>query len=393
MAARANKRPRQSANTPRRERGNFVSEWYGHRMYPIVASGRQALADQKRSRCPFLSQATAQDTTCVKPANSTGVCTISSSSNGPRQDWIVCPHRVLGSPLLDDAATRLFGVRHDRRLRTFAAPTLARGEMQSAINRMLRNGDCVVVYLRSRLGGEISVSQTDRSPEFSFDITMIEVTLESGAPKLGRFGVLEVQTMDFHGTYQKAVQNLQHALRYALRLHDRKFHAMVGTNQRWLSDRVEGPNIANVFKRTFYQMLLKFQIGADESSAGCVLALPAAVWDSWQRHLGRPQLEIRDDGASSLLKPGVHLPARVPAWIFVFDINAAMDPSPNQIVLNRVIATDAESFAYFATRVAPEAAITKHGAAATVLLTIRRRLRAYWPELLRDVSTQSRRVR
>jgi hypothetical protein len=253
------------------------------------------------------------------------------------------------------------------------------------IDVMLRNGDRVVVYLRNRLGGEISVSQTDRSPEFSFDITMVELTVDSGAARLGRFGVLEVQTMDFHGTYQRAVQNLQHALR----LHDRKFHSMVSTNQRWLSDRVEGPNIANVFKRTFYQMLLKFQIGADESSAGCVLALPAAVWDSWQRHLGKPELGTRDDGAFTLLKPGVQLPAHVPGWIFVFDINAAADPSPNEIVLNRVIATDAESFAYFATKVAPEAAITEYGAAAAVLFAIRRRLRDYWPELPVDISTRS----
>jgi hypothetical protein len=164
---------------------------------------------------------------------------------------------------------------------------------------------------------------------------------------------------------------------------------MVSTNQRWLSDRVEGPNIANVFKRTFYQMLLKFQIGADESSAGCVLALPAAVWDSWQRHLGKPELGTRDDGAFTLLKPGVQLPAHVPGWIFVFDINAAADPSPNEIVLNRVIATDAESFAYFATKVAPEAAITEYGAAAAVLFAIRRRLRDYWPELPVDISTRS----
>lgn len=283
MVARSNRqRSAQAPKTPRGERGNFVSEWYGHRVYPIVAGGRPVLADQKQSRCPFLSRATVQETTCVKPPNSTGVCTISSSSNGPRQDWLVCPHRVLGSALLDTAAARLFGARPESQLRTFAAPTLAQRETRSAIDVMLRNGDSVVVYLRNRLGGEISVSQTDRSPEFSFDITMVELTLESGAPKLGRFGVLEVQTMDFHGTYQRAVQNLQHALR----LHDRKFHAMVSTNQRWLSDRVEGPNIANVFKRTFYQMLLKFQIGADEGSAGCVLALPAAVWDSWQRHLG-----------------------------------------------------------------------------------------------------------
>ena len=69
--------------------------------------------------------------------------------------------------------------------------------------------------------------------------------------------------------------------------------------------------------------------------------------------------------------------------------NAAADPSPNEIVLNRVIATDAESFAYFATKVAPEAAITEYGAAATVFLAIRRRLREYWPELPVDISTRS----
>ncbi len=385
MVPRPNrKRAAQSAKESRGERGNFVSEWYGHRVYPMVAGGRPVLADQKQQRCPFLSRATVQETTCVKPPNSTGVCTISSGSNGPRQDWLVCPHRVLGSALLDDAAARLFDVRPGRELRTFAAPTVAQRETRSRINRMLRNGERVVVYLRNKLGGEISVPQTDRSPEFSFDITMVELTLDSGALKFGRFGVLEVQTMDFHGTYQRAVQNLQHALR----LHDRKFHSMVSANPRWLSDRVEGPNIANVFKRTFYQMLLKFQIGADESSAGCVLAVPAAVWDSWQRHLGKPELGTRDGGGATLLKPGVQSPARVPGWIFVFDINAAADSSPNEIVLNRVIATDAESFAYFATKVAPEAAITEYGAAATVFLAIRRRLREYWPELPVDISTR-----
>lgn len=376
MARRTNRRPPASAGPPPEERGNFVSEWYGHRVYPVVAAGPSVLRDQTRARCPFLSTAIAHDTDCVKPANSTGVCTISSSSNGPRQDWLVCPHRVLGSELLDDAARRLFGVPTGKELKTFAAPTLAQLETRAKIDAMLRNDDRVVIYLRSRLGGEITVSQTDRSPEFSFDITMVELVLDGGT-RLGRFGVLEVQTMDFHGTYQRAVQNLQHALR----LHDREFHMMVSTNRRWLSDRVEGPNIANVFKRTFYQMLLKFQIGADGSSAGCVLGLPAAVWDSWQRHLGKPVLGLRDDGAYTLLKPGVELPARVPAWIFVFDITAATDPSPNAIALQRVIATDTESFAYYATKVAPEAAITDYGAAAVVLGSIRRRLREFWPDL------------
>lgn len=186
MVARLNKEGAEQSASARPERGNFVSEWYGHRVYPMVAGGRPALADQKQSRCPFLSRATVQDTTCVKPPNSAGVCTISSSSNGSRQDWLVCPHRVLGSALLDDAAARLFGVPPGKELRTFAAPTLAQPAIRSTIDLMLRNGDRVVVYLRNRLGGEISVPQTDRSPEFSFDFTLVELTLNFWNPQIGQ---------------------------------------------------------------------------------------------------------------------------------------------------------------------------------------------------------------
>ena len=59
-----------------------------------------------------------------------------------------------------------------------------------------------------------------------------------------------------------------------------------GENINWLSEKIEGPNIANVFKRTFYQMVLKFKLAGHETCAGTTLALPRAVWDSWQRHLG-----------------------------------------------------------------------------------------------------------
>ena len=52
------------------------------------------------------------------------------------------------------------------------------------------------------------------------------------------------------------------------------FHEALKANQGWLSEKVEGPNIANVFKRTFYQMMLKFQIGTQARCAGCALALP-----------------------------------------------------------------------------------------------------------------------
>jgi hypothetical protein len=88
-----------------------------------------------------------------------------------------------------------------------------------------------------------------------------------------------------------------------------------------------------------------------------------------------------------LFKPAARLLEKVPAWILVFDIEAAPIPSPNSITLQDIIATDAESFAYFATHVAPEAAIAEHGAAIAVRGAIGRRLRDFWPEL--DVEVAS----
>ena len=156
----------------------------------------------------------------------------------------------------------------------------------------------------------------------------------------------------------------------APRLHTSDFHAIVRENQgRWISERIEGPNIANVFKRTFYQMMLKFQIGAHPSSAGCVLALPAAVWDSWQRHLGKPELTPQADGTFVLSRPKGLPPGHVPAWILVFDLDADSSLTPNPIILRSAIATDADSVA------------------------IRRRPSAWWPALTPSVASRRRRSR
>jgi hypothetical protein len=362
-----------------RARGNFVSEWYGHRVYPVVASIPGALAVQKDGRCPFLSAAILQPTSCVKPPTSSGVCTISSSSNGPRQDWLVCPHRALDPGLLEDVSRRLFHITAPQGLVLFSAPTLAQEQGRLALAQALDSGKRVLVYLRNKLGGEISFSKTARSPEFSFDITVVEIIRPGDVPELGRYGIVEVQTMDFHGTYERAVVNLKDALR----LHDENFHPVLQENGgRWLSERIEGPNIANVFKRTFYQMMLKFQVGASELSAGCVLALPAAVWDSWQRHLGRPELIAGPDGTQMLVRPEAAFPDdHVPAWIYVFDIVLNTTRSPNPIVIDKVIATDADSIAHFATRVAPQAALGEGGSAGDVLTSIRSRLARFWPDL------------
>lgn len=56
------------------------------------------------------------------------------------------------------------------------------------------------------------------------------------------------------------------------------------------ASRESGPlqflNLANVFKRTFYQMLVKFSLAGHGGSRGAIMALPSAVWDSWRPHLG-----------------------------------------------------------------------------------------------------------
>src|SRR5437870_2600202 len=102
--------PRRKPPTEGEFFGNFVSEWFGHRVHPVVARVAQVFDDQRTKRCPFLTEATGHDTECVKSAASKGICTISSTSNGPRQDWLICPNRALVQPLL-----KLLGAldRHD----------------------------------------------------------------------------------------------------------------------------------------------------------------------------------------------------------------------------------------------------------------------------------------
>lgn len=159
----------------RADRGNFVSEWFGHRVHPTVSEAPASLEDQRTTRCPFLSRATQEDRLCIKPLASNGICTISSRSNGPRQDWLVCPYRALDRTLLEDAARRLFDVEPARPLVVTPAPTLARAEVRESLTALATAGNGAVVYLQDKLGGEISVSPTDRSPELAFDITMVEI--------------------------------------------------------------------------------------------------------------------------------------------------------------------------------------------------------------------------
>lgn len=359
------------AEKPEARGANFVGEWYGHRVYPVPSVPTIGLDDQRRERCPFLS--TALDTTvkCVKPPASAGVCTISTRAGVDRQDWIVCPYRVLDLDMWTNVSARLFGGPPESLL-LVAGPQLAKDDVQRRVLAHLAGGERALVYVQDKLGGEISIARTPRSPEFSFDVTIAELILQDSVVQVGRYGILEIQTMDFHGSYRAVVTNL----RDALRLHGDGFHKALQSNERWLSERIEGPNISNVFKRTFYQMMLKFQVGAQASCAGCVLAIPEAVWESWQRHLGAPNLVRRGD-VYEMLAPDREFAGPPPAWIYVFDLDPS-GPSPNPIRIKKVIATDAESVAHYALRVAPEAAVGVGGSLDRVPVSIALRLRGWW---------------
>lgn len=362
--------------------GNHIAEWYGHRVYPVVAATPDALRDQHDSRCPFLSDATGQNKQCVKAANSQGVCTVSSTDRVlGRQDWLVCPIRSLDTELVDNVARRLFGHDPSTEVAVVPAPVLGDSSSRAAFLAAVAAGRPAVTYFQTKLGGEITLAPTQRSPEFSFDCTMVEVLPTSdGGVQLGRYGVFEIQTMDYHGSYKHAVANLKDGLR----LHPKDFLEELPKRPDWLSDRMEGPNISNVFKRTFYQMMFKFQVTAHPQSAGCVFAVPLPVWESWQRHLAAPALVARPDGTWQLGESNPDVAAQAKAWIYVLKVNVSQDESPNALVLEKVIATDAASMSHYALDLAPEAALETGGSADRLMATIRGRLRTVLPELLQQ---------
>lgn len=235
-------------------KGNFVSEWFGQRIYPTVRMDMAAMTGKKAGKCPFLSNILKQGTDCVKNENSLGVCSINSSSNGPRQDWLVCPYRVIDSEIVKRGCKLIFG------LQTEVLPLPVsllkhEGELEKFKAAVKEDGSGYL-FFQDKLGGEISVIATERSPEMAFDVTLVEVVFEQDTFKVTRYGILEIQTMDFHGSYKYAVANL----RDALRLHEKDFPEALQSKPEWAGKNVEGPNIANVFKRTFYQMMLKFEL-------------------------------------------------------------------------------------------------------------------------------------
>lgn len=363
-------------------KGNFVSEWFGHRVYPVVVSTKRSLADQRTERCPFLSATIGEKRLCIKSEASKGVCTINSASNGRRQDWLVCPYRALDQTLVGNAIRRLFALPSESAPMILPAVKLETENMRRTVSKRLDAGEHVYTYFEAKLGGELSIPPTDRSPEFSFDVTVIELIKGDNVPRIGRFGILEIQTMDFHGSYRSAVRNLTEGLR----MHGDRFGRTLQEYAHWLGEGVEGPNIANVFKRTFYQMMFKFRLGQHGRCAGCVLAIPQAVWESWQRHLGAPDLTEKPDGTFRLLKPGQPEQETMPAWIYIFDTEISESITPSPIRLSKMIGTDVPAIAHWALDVAPRAAVENIDATAGFMTVLERRLKPIWPELARTAA-------
>lgn len=351
---------------------NFVGEWFGHRVYPQVAEAPEALRDQRDGLCPFLSAALAEDKRCIKAEGSFGVCTITTTYNGVK-DWLVCPYRALDVGLLDRIVRRSFRYAPEVEVTTLPAVTLAAEGARDRVRGALAKGRPVVVFFQDKLGGEVGLPGTEETPELSFDIVLVELQEAPAGPfGVGRYAILEVQTMDFHGSYQKVVRNLSDALR----LHEDGFHKAIAGLPFKLSEDIEGPNIANVFKRTLYQILLKFRLAESEKCAGATLMLPRSVWTSWQPHLGRPTLTSLSPGQWSLLGEG-EPPSG--CWIDVLDVDTTAAGSPQPLVVGMSIATSAAALARCAFEDVPRL-IAEHDSDGTgVLVSIAQRLARWWP--------------
>lgn len=360
-------------------RGNFVSEWFGYRVYPTAYPGLEAQEVWDTETCPYLSSATGERRRCVKNANSIGVCSISTQTAAGRRDWLVCPYRALDPNLLNEAVARLFGVHPDEPMTVQPAVRLSRQEDRDAMGTALSEGARVFIYLDQKLGGEVTLRRTPSSPEFSMDVTILEVVLHQSEPCISRFGALEIQTMDFHGSYRHAVKNLKDGLR----LHPNDFPMTLDANQQWISEGVEGPNLSNVFKRTFYQMAFKFQLGRAAGCAGTVLAIPRAVWESWRHHLGDPTMERGEHLV--LGKPGEPMPSPPIAWIFSFDLDHSSTGGPDRVRLDEIIETSAEALAYWSLEVAPVNALGFAMSPGGIPRSIAGLLDRIWPALARNV--------
>lgn len=206
----------------------------------------------------------------------------------------------------------------------------------------------VFVFLADKLGGEVDLPETQGSPGAKVDVSVIEVLecdSHSKPTKFGKHLLYEIQTSDFHGSPLHAVKLLEDLC--AKDRKNAKFHASLEVDIERCGAGVEGPNKANVFKRTFYQAVLKVLVATSDNCVGFVLILPSSVWGSWKKHLGNPSLVNGDGLKKALLASGENdkqaIIEKSKSWIFVFDVDTNSPTVPNPLKIREMVAASAKS--------------------------------------------------
>ena len=360
-------------------RENYVAEWYGFRVWPTVDSSPDAKLFQTGRNCPFISAATGVLTQCQKRER-TGVCTISALSEGGQRDWLACPARILDRQhtLLGTAVRRLFGVGESERLVLRPVNSLSIPAVREEVSAALADGrGRTFVFSQNWLGGEVKIPKRPASPQVAIDSSVVELLPDGrGGFALGRYLMFEIQTADFHGSPK-------HALRHLSAARDADpdgYHQGIKDHPEWPNESVEGPNIANIFKRTIYQTILEIQLARDPDCVGFAIVLPIPVWESWLRHLGNPAL-YQDAGfwrlrAPEALEQELVEPDR--AWIYVTDIDRDSAESPHTLRVVQSITTTSADLIHHVFERAPEHAAST-GALADYKQSLDARIRKFWP--------------
>ncbi len=377
--------------------GNFVAEWFGHRVWPDVNESDASRRDQSARLCPFLTIATGESASCIKRAHGWdepyGVCTVSSDSNGVRQDWIACPHRTLDQrfTLLTTAIRNAYAVENHANVLLLPLTVLHREDQRARIRAGLASGSRLFLFASQKLGGEIDLPETDASPGAAVDMSVIEVldAEENGKPlTFGNHLFYEIQTSDFHGSPLHAAALLRDSCPRGEPTAE--YHSVLKSRVEICGTGVEGPNKANIFKRTIYQMIFKIELARDPQCAGFAIILPIPVWDSWLKHLGRPELIPTAEGSHrvALTAPSDAATAsgeRARATVYVFDIDrtAAESPHPLQIVQEVEVSADALAYHSFV-RASNEA--LQGGVIATFRRSMIQRVQKGWNDQLRSRS-------
>lgn len=361
------------SKTPALKDGNYVAEWFGHRVWPEVDTSEAARINQSARACPFLTTVTGEATECVKRTKKPGwsepygVCTISSTANGKRQDWINCPHRTLDQhfTLLSAAVHSLYRIPDTEDIVLLPVTVLNQPEQRNRIRAGLDSGRLIFVFSAIKLGGEVSLPETAASPAAAVDVSIVQVLeaeLDGRPTKYGQHLFYEIQTADFHGSPLIAAA----ALRDLCPKGDpvSGFHDRLVGKKAVAGNAVEGPNKSNIFKRTIYQMILKIALSEHAASTGFAIVIPVAVWDSWFKHLGGPTLHpLGKDGKHFALKApketlkGIRAKSR--AAILVFEIDHAATERPQPLTLLKHIWCTSEALTYFAFQQAAEKAISE----------------------------------